>query len=240
MIILRYSRTFLDANCYLLADTHQRVALVVDPGAGSRFWIQQMLETHGLQLGAVLLTHGHADHVWDVSAFAGDVPVYVPAPDLYRLEDPLASLGMPQFALAFPRMGVDEWCKPANLQEVPKSAYTDSFEFVPGVTVRAVATPGHTEGSSVFLFDGRSDFSADEAILQTDREEHFMLSGDVIFKNGIGRTDLPGGDSQKMAASLRFLINVIRPETYLLPGHGEYTTMFHETRHSPYLHSVMS
>lgn len=240
MIILRYSQTFLEANCYILADTHQKQALVVDPGAGSRIWIQQSLEKYGLTLAAVLLTHGHADHIWDVSAIAENQPVYVPEPDLYRLDDPLGTLGMPQYALAFTRIGIDEWEKPAQLQSVPAVAYRDGFEFAPGIVMRALAAPGHTEGSSVFLFDGRSDFAADEAIVQTDRDEHFMLSGDVIFKNGVGRTDLPGGDSQKMAASLRFLINTIRPETYVLTGHGEYTTMFHETRYSPFMHAVMN
>lgn len=240
MIILRYSKTFLEANCYILADCEKRQALVVDPGAGARIWIQQALEKYELELGAVLLTHGHADHIWDVSAIAGDAPVYLPAPDLYRLDDPIGTLGMPQYELALTRMGIDQWVKPKQLREIPDIAYTNGFEFVPNVVLRAIAAPGHTEGSCVFLFDGQSDFSADEAILESDRAEHFMLSGDVIFKNGIGRTDLPGGDAQKMAASLRFLINAIRPETYLLPGHGDYSTMFHETRHSPFLHAVMN
>lgn len=240
MIILRYSKTFLEANCYILADSKQKKALVVDPGAGARFWIKSTLEKYQLDLAGVLLTHGHADHIWDVSAICEDLPVYLAQPDIYRLNDPLATLGMPQLSLAFPRMGISKWEKPRNLKAVPDIAYENAFEFVPGVFMRAVPAPGHTEGSCVFLFDGRQELTTEDAILHTERNEHFMLSGDVIFKNGIGRTDLPGGDEQKMASSLRFLVNVIRPETYLLPGHGEYTTMFHETRHSPYIHSAMN
>ncbi|XCB30041.1 MBL fold metallo-hydrolase [Arcanobacterium hippocoleae] len=203
MIILRYSKTFLDANCYILADSVYRQALVVDPGAGSRFWVKETLAKHNLTLGAVLLTHGHADHIWDVSAFSGNVPVYVPQPDLYRLDDPLGTLGLPNFALAFTRMGISQWEKPKNLQSVPDFAYETGFEFVPGITLRAVSAPGHTEGSSVFLFDGNIDNLAavPEAFLQSDlvpgRQEHFMLSGDIIFKNGIGRTDLPGETSKR-------------------------------------------
>ncbi|MBM7825460.1 glyoxylase-like metal-dependent hydrolase (beta-lactamase superfamily II) [Arcanobacterium pluranimalium] len=240
MIILRYSQTFLEANTYIVADEHQKVALVVDTGAGSCQWIKETLAEHGLSLGAVLLTHGHADHVWDVSGVVDDEPVYIPEPDLYRLDNPLEHLGMPQFAIAFGRMGIDTWSVPSNLQTLPAQFYEESVEIVPGVVLRAIATPGHTEGSSVFLFAGRAIAAGPHSIGDTGRNEQFMLSGDVIFNNGIGRTDLPGGDDQKMAASLRFLVQVIKPETVIFPGHGPQTTMFHETRHSQYLHAAMS
>ncbi len=240
MILLRFDQTFLNANTYILADLQQKIAVVVDPGAGSRFWIKEALASLNLELGAVLLTHGHADHVWDVSAIVDNQPVYIPQPDLYRLTDPLAHLGMPQYALAFPRMGVETWIKPQNVLPVPDNAYQTGWEIVPGVVMRALATPGHTEGSSVFLFDGQSQPLHPNSVVVTDRVEHFMLSGDVLFQNGIGRTDLPGGDAQKMVSSLRFLVNVIRPETQILPGHGPHTNMFHETRHSDFLHKAMS
>ncbi|MDY5584585.1 MAG: MBL fold metallo-hydrolase [Arcanobacterium sp.] len=240
VIILRFDQTLINANTYVLVPDGGKQALVVDPGAGSRFWIQEALERLDVELGAVLLTHGHADHIWDVSAISGSVPVYIAEPDLYRLDDPLGYLGMANLAIAFPRMGVSQWQKPENLQTLPVQAFNTSFEIVPRLPIRAVAAPGHTEGSTVFLFDGQSTSEEPESIAVSDRLEHFMLSGDVIFNNGIGRTDLPGGDEQKMAATLRFLVNSIRPETILLPGHGSQTNMFHETRHSEFLHAAMS
>ncbi|MFC2609426.1 MAG: MBL fold metallo-hydrolase, partial [Peptidiphaga gingivicola] len=90
MIFLRYNRTLIEANCYILADSQQRVALVVDPGAGSAEWIEETLTSRRLSLGGVLCTHGHIDHVWDSGLIAGEAPVYVPGPDLYRMEDPAA------------------------------------------------------------------------------------------------------------------------------------------------------
>lgn len=245
MIILRYNRTFLEANTYILADENTRSALVVDTGAGSRYWIKDTLAAQNLHLGAVLLTHGHADHVWDVSAVAGAAPVYISAPDRYRLTDPLATTGMENSHLGFTRMGIDQWQEPENLQNLPDEIFSTTVELVPGIPMRAVPAPGHTEGSAVFLFAGQSRGENPaspemENILVTGREEKFLLSGDVIFNNGIGRTDLPGGDGYAMAASLRFLVQAIKPETLILPGHGDTTSMFHEVRHSQFLQAAMS
>ena len=83
MIFLRYSETLIEANCYILCDETARKALVVDPGAGSAAWVKRALQARGLTLGAVLCTHGHADHVWDAGLVAGDdVVVCLPAPDM--------------------------------------------------------------------------------------------------------------------------------------------------------------
>lgn len=242
MLILRYNQTFLQANTYILADDERKVALVVDTGAGSAPWIKEMLEAEGLELGAVLLTHGHPDHVWDVNSVVGDseVPVYIPEPDLYRLDDPLGHL--PHDAgrnLALSRMG-GEWVKPENVVTLPEQMLSSGYEIVPGVWLRAVPSPGHTEGSTVFLSEGTIAEHTQSPVDASERTELIMLSGDVLFNNGVGRTDLPGGDEYKMASSLRLLVNSIKPETLVFPGHGESTTMFHETRHSPYLHAAMS
>lgn len=227
----------------------EKVALLVDPGAGAAAWVPQELAKLGAQLGAVLLTHGHADHVWDAAAIADNpelsvgepVPVYVPEPDLYRLADPLASLGIPGVALGFQRMGANrQWVTPSALQALPTAIYSQAIELVPGLPVRAVAAPGHTEGSSVFLFAGaaQGEFAAPENAATPVRT--FMLAGDVIFKGSVGRTDLPGGDQREMEASLRFLVNVIKPDVTILPGHGPATTVWDETRTNPYLHAAMS
>lgn len=239
MLILRYDKTFLGANSYIVADEAHGKALVVDTGAGSAPWINDTLARNGLELAAVLLTHGHPDHVWDVAKVASQVPVYIPQPDVYRLDDPLSYL--PPDAgrdLALSRMG-GAWVRP-DVEPLPAAMLTGSAEIVPGVWLRALPAPGHTEGSTVFLTEGTVADRPESALPASDRTELIMFSGDVLFNNGVGRTDLPGGDEQKMASSLRLLVNSIKPETRVLPGHGQATTMFHETRHSPYLHAAMS
>ena len=111
---------------------------------------------------------------------------------------------------------------------------------MPGISIRALPAPGHSEGSTVFLLEGNPAPDREGAMMSTGQVEPIMLAGDVLFNGGVGRTDLPGGDEQKMAASLRLLVQVIKPETAVFPGHGPSTTMFHEVRHNPYLHAAMS
>lgn len=239
MHFLRNCQTFLEANTYILAT--EESALVVDPGAGSHAWIPNALASRGLKLAGVLLTHGHPDHVWDVAAIAGSAPVYIPGPDMYRMDDPAAYLPLdPRRDLALSRLGAQPWVKPEGLRELPAEAYSGAFEIVPGLHIRALPTPGHTEGSAVFLLEGNPRPDREGAMMSTERVEPIMIAGDVLFNGGVGRTDLPGGDEQKMAASLRLLVQVIKPETYVFPGHGPSTTLFHEVRHNPFLHSAMS
>lgn len=227
-------------------ESAQPKALVVDPGAGSAQWVAEELARRGAQLGAVLLTHGHPDHMWDAHAVAADTgaPVYVPSPDMYRLDDPLSTLGMPEANLGFMRMGASsEWVRPAHLHALPFEMYSRSYELIPGLPMRAVATPGHTEGSSIFLFSGVVSRAFDmelESPLLDAPERTYLLAGDVLFAGSVGRTDLPGGDQYEMNASLRFIVNSIKPDVYVLPGHGPHTSIWNETRNNPYLHAAMS
>lgn len=239
MYFLRNSDTFLQANTYILAA--DSTALVVDPGAGSHAWVPGALDTRGLTLGAVLLTHGHPDHVWDVAAIAGSAPVYIPGPDMYRMDDPAAHMPAdPSRDLALSRMGAQPWAKPEGLRELPAEAFSAPVELVAGIAIRALPAPGHTEGSTVFLLQGDPTPDREGAMMSTGQVEPIMLAGDVLFNGGVGRTDLPGGDEQKMAASLRLLVQVIKPETAVFPGHGPSTTMFREVRTNPFLHAAMS
>ncbi|MDO5025695.1 MAG: MBL fold metallo-hydrolase [Trueperella sp.] len=239
MIFLRNDQTYLNANTYVIADPDKKSALVVDPGAGAHAWVPTALSSRGLTLGAVLLTHGHADHVWDAAAVAGSAPVYLAQPDFYRMEDPVFAADATA-KLALGRMGSSpQWSKPQNL--VPLSdILTTTVEIVPGVYLRGIPAPGHTEGSTVFLFEGQITPDPEAAMAPTNREtELFLLAGDVIFNNGIGRTDLAGGDPYVMAATLRLLVQSLKSETYIFPGHGPHTTMFQELRYSQFLQHAM-
>ena len=263
MILERTIAPVCAANCYVLAPGPLRPALVVDPGAGAARGALALLRSNRLTLGAVLLTHGHADHVWDTVALiesaraeglladesgadgAAPVPVYIPEPDRYRLRDPDATTGIRSGGMSFADMAATPWREPDGIRVVPAEAFTDAVELVSGIALRALPAPGHSEGSTLFFLNARlraTDLLYEAEVVEDDPsvadEEHdylVALDGDVIFKGSVGRTDLPGGDQVQMWATLRFLSSVVNPETVLLPGHGAVTTMAHEHQANPYL-----
>ncbi|SDN53837.1 Glyoxylase, beta-lactamase superfamily II [Actinomyces ruminicola] len=262
MLIERTLAPVFGANCYVLAAEPGACALVVDPGAGAARGAMALLRSHDLTLGAILLTHGHADHVWDAQrlidaavtegrvasgadgASAGtSVPVYIPRPDLYRLEDPAITTGITVDGMTFADLAGTPWLRPADARPFPQDGFGRTVELVPGVALQAVPAPGHSEGSTLFflnaqLGDNQLLFEAEVLDDPTDipeRDYLLALDGDVIFKGSVGRTDLPGGDQYQMWATLRLLATAVDPATVLLPGHGAATTMAHEHRANPYL-----
>ena len=141
-------------------------------------------------------------------------PVYIPEPDLALIENPMGALGMRASAL-----GIGEWQYP----EVVVPLGSEQFNPVEGITVRVIPAPGHSPGSSVFLF------------APTPTDAPMALSGDVIFAGSVGRTDLPGGDEYVMRESLRTLADVLDPATVLLPGHGPQTRWGTELQTNPFV-----
>ncbi|WP_043502104.1 MBL fold metallo-hydrolase [Georgenia sp. SUBG003] len=245
MLLLRTTTTVLEAHCYVVAPHDGAEALVVDPGAGSAPEVRRLLADHGLRVGAVALTHGHADHLWDAAAVAGDAPVYVAPPDLYRLDDPAGALGEP-LATMFRELAVEPWRRPADVRVLPGELFAGGgAEIVPGVVVRAVPAPGHTEGSTVLLLSGAP---VTQGVLPAGADVHpdvtghhlLALCGDVVFAGSVGRTDLPGGDEREMISTLRTLGSSLAPTTVLLPGHGPSTVLARELATNPHVRAAFS
>ncbi|MDO4606294.1 MAG: MBL fold metallo-hydrolase [Bowdeniella nasicola] len=232
MIIRRVISPVLAANAYLLIP-EDGSAIVVDPGAQTSAAIIRALAEYDAEVAAVLLTHGHPDHVWEAATVAGDAPVYIPAPDLYRLDDPARYIPFADFA----ELAGSEYRKPTHIEALPDTCFSDGGSLA-GLDLRAIPSPGHSEGSTVFLCNVTIDDAA-AALVPTSEVARgtalVMLSGDVIFAGAMGRTDLPGGNAEEMTASLRTLHTVIDPATVVLPGHGPGTTMAHELRTNPFL-----
>lgn len=229
MLLLRFSETYLQANCYILSADGVN-ALIVDPGYGAEPWIRATLAERGLTAGAILLTHGHPDHIWDAPKLRDlGVPIYLPQPDAYRMADPLGALGNTSLSRNFL---TEPWVDP-GVTPLPPAMLETSAELVPGLPMRAVPAPGHSEGSTFFLFEGEVTHEGAPAVIRPRRP--MALSGDVIFANGIGRTDLAGGDPYEMQWTLKTLASAIDPSTVLFPGHGPHTIMGHELTHSPYI-----
>lgn len=224
------------ANCYLVAQDDGD-CVVVDPGAGVADQVRAVVVKEGLRPVAVLATHGHADHVWDAGAVADGygIPLRLHARDAYRLDDPFGTLGgasgsphdvsgpLAQ-ALAAAGMRPAEFAPPSRVETFGAVADERSEDVVLELgSARVVArhAPGHTEGATLYLFDGPQGPVA--------------CTGDVLFAGTIGRTDLPGGDDTVMAATLREVVARLDPRTTVLPGHGPSTDMAAELSRNPYL-----
>lgn len=231
-------------NCYLLvpeatARPGRRRALVVDPGAGVADAVAELLERFDAELGAVLLTHAHADHVWDCAAVAGDAPVYVPAPDRYRLADPLGQTSVLTHELL--RQLPGPWKPPATVRTLPDALLQGGgAELLPGIHIRALPAPGHTEGSTLYFLNSRwpghvAQWLGRPTTTTEGATQALVFSGDVLFRGSVGRTDLPGGDAEVMAWTLRTLKQAVDPDTWVMPGHGPATTMDHELLTNPFL-----
>jgi len=209
-------------NCYVVADGPGSECVVVDPGMGAVEGVAALLEEHRLRPVAVLLTHGHIDHMWSVAPLAAGygIPALVHGADRGLLTDPAAGIS-PETRDALARMagGSYEFVEPDEVREV-----VDGAELaLAGLRVRVDHAPGHTPGSVTFTTARGADLPP------------IMLSGDVLFAGSIGRTDLPGGDTEAMLASLARVVLAQDDDTVVLPGHGERTTIGQERATNPYL-----
>jgi hydroxyacylglutathione hydrolase len=209
-------------NCWVLAPAAGEQCVVVDPGKDSSAGIDEALREHGLSPVAVLLTHGHIDHVWSVVPVCGahDIPAYLHADDRGLLTDPMAGIsGQTRDLLASMTDGVLTTGEPDDLREL-----TDGLELeVAGLSFTVDHAPGHTRGSVMFRRAGELGVPP------------ILLSGDVLFEGSIGRTDLPGGDHGAMLRSLGTKVLPLDDETVVLPGHGDTTTIGQERVANPYL-----
>ena len=207
-------------NCYVVATAPGTECVIVDPGKDCADGIEQVVREHRLKPVSVLLTHGHVDHMWSVAPVAGayDATAYIHPDDRHLLTDPMA--GMSRETTTMLLGGKYEFVEPDRVEELGDGRTLElaGLEFV------VDHTPGHTEGSVTF----RSPYE-DQGIAQV------MFSGDLLFAGSIGRTDLPGGDHQKMLRSLREKVLTLPDDIAVLPGHGEQTDIGRERRTNPFL-----
>jgi hydroxyacylglutathione hydrolase len=231
MLVRAVEAAAFGTNCWVLASSAGEECVVVDPGFGVAPRLREVLEQERLRPAAVLLTHGHADHVWSVTPVcAGAEPpvaVHVHPEDWYRLRDPLATLdpGLRQM-LAAQFDPEERWQEPEEVVDLPGAAEPVSVR-VAGLELHVHHTPGHTEGSVVFATTAGS---ADD--------DSFLVSGDLLFAGSIGRTDLAGGDPAAMTRSLREVLPRFDDDVTVLPGHGPTTTMAAERARNPFLRAV--
>ena len=231
MLVTGFPAAVFGTNCYVLAPAAGEECVVVDPGIGVLDTLAQVLREMRLKPAAVLLTHGHLDHVYSVTPVcAGTTGAYIHTDDRYRLRDPLSTMS-PQLLMAleqqFGRSAT--WTEPEDVIEVGDRQTLH----LAGMQIEVAHAPGHTEGSVLFSLPGVPDG------IPSDELERTMLSGDVLFAGSIGRTDLAGGDPAAMQRSLRDVVLPQPDPTLVLPGHGPATTMARERDTNPYLNGLV-
>lgn len=202
------------ANGYVFSVGNGR-AIVVDPGAEAPRIVEALKRNNG-SLSAILLTHGHADHI---SAIA-DLLAAFPEATIYL--SPLDASWCFTDANDFPPYVVPKTV-PATCRGISDG---DVLDF-PDVSVTVLSTPGHSPGSVCFL------------VREKTSGEEVLFSGDTLFRMSIGRTDFEGGDNAAMANSLRRLAT-LDSALRVFPGHGPSTTIGAETKTNPYLLEVLS
>jgi hydroxyacylglutathione hydrolase len=224
-LITGFPAGMLACNCYVLAPRAGADAIIVDPGQRAMGPLRQILDDNHLTPSAVLLTHGHVDHIWSAQKVADmyGCPAYIHPEDRFMLTDPMKDFGRGLIGgLASSAFGA-LFREPKQVVELDKDG--DKIE-VGGITVTVDHTPGHTRGSVVFRV--------------ADGPDEVVFSGDTLFRQSVGRTDLPGGSGRDLLGSIVTKLLVLDDDTVVLPGHGEKTTIGFERRTNPFLEGLSS
>lgn len=232
VVIASFPAGPLAANCYVLGADDGEGCVVIDPGMDSADRLDRACAELGVRPQAVLLTHGHFDHVADAATVADryGAGCWIAPADRPWLTDPLAALTDDLHPL------VTEYADPAAAREPavmltapsPTPDRPATLELA-GMTIELIPAPGHTPGATLFRTAYQDESGAYD----------LLFTGDVLFAGTIGRTDLPGGDQQTMDRTLSTTLlsppSPLSDETVVLPGHGATTALGRERAGNPYL-----
>jgi hydroxyacylglutathione hydrolase len=207
-------------NCHVVALKAGGECIVIDPGQGATEFVAEISVEYHLNPVAILATHGHIDHVWNLYPIATDlgIPSVIHQQDRRFLANPELAIspeGIQTLASLAPNQ---VWLEPKDIIEVTGKTAVDFA----GFNIKIIPTPGHTAGSVCFQLN----------------DDH-LFTGDLLFKNAIGRTDLFSGDSTVMNQSLKLIMGEYGDNVLIFPGHGVNSTIGAERVSNPYIRKLL-
>jgi glyoxylase-like metal-dependent hydrolase (beta-lactamase superfamily II) len=208
VIIETFPVGWLQCNCTILGDEQTREAIVIDPGDDPDE-IFTRLAKHGLTARQIVCTHTHIDHVGAIYELQERMqsPASIHKADLFLFEK--LDMQAQWIGMPMPKRGaIEHFVEDGNAIACR------------GVEIGAIHTPGHTPGSTCFLLSG---------------DRNVLFTGDTLFAQSIGRTDLWGGSQPQIITSIQKKLLTFNDDTLVVPGHGESTTIGHERRYNPFL-----
>lgn len=194
-----------ETNCYYVYREGGNECIVIDPADKGKY-IYETLKNKGYEVKAILITHGHFDHIWGCGELRELTEASVYALDMEK--DVLENSELNSSAM------VGRPCT------VKADVYMHDMDVVDimGFKIQVLATPGHTQGSCCYYFVS----------------ENTLFSGDTLFLESVGRTDLPTGSMSALSRSISSKLSSLPDETEVLPGHGDRTTIAHERDYNPF------
>lgn len=205
---LKIGRTTLgvcSTNCYFIYREKETDIIVIDPADKGKYLFEK-LSDKGFIVKGILLTHAHFDHIWGCNELKelSGAPLYAYEEEKVLCEKATANVS----------------AQVGRPYTVAPDYYVKDNEMITiaGMTCRVIATPGHTMGSCCYYFE----------------EAGLLVSGDTLFQESVGRTDLPTGSAGALTRSIQERLFLLPDETKVYPGHGEQTTIGHEKQYNPF------
>lgn len=207
MKIEKFVIGMVSTNCYLVSNEETKECFIVDPGT-FRAEIVSHIRKNGLMVKAILLTHGHFDHIMGIDGFLKEFPVPV-----YAHEEEKLLLENSQY-------NASSMYEDGGYRFTGATYVTDGQMLeIAGMKIRVIYTPGHTIGGCCYYLE-------DEAVL---------FSGDTLFQESIGRADLPTGSAGQLVRSVKEKLLVLPEEVTVYPGHEDMTTIAMERKYNPFV-----
>lgn len=196
----------VQTNCYFAINDDTKEVLIIDPGASAKQLAEKVKE-QGLKPVAILLTHGHFDHILAAEAIRDryQIPIYACQKEEKTLQDP--KINLTAYHMDSYTLKADVYL--TDLQAVELA----------GFSVQMIETPGHTAGSCCYYL----------------KDEGVLFSGDTVFCGSAGRTDFPEGSTAAIVESLHRLLDALPDDTEVYPGHDASTTIGYEKRYNPFV-----